>query len=39
GSRFAQLIILPYARNLKVTEAKELAKSERGEKGFGSTGF
>ncbi len=39
GSRFAQLIILPYPRNLKITEAKELTESERGEKGFGSTGL
>lgn len=37
GERFAQLVIVPYL-NVTVEEATELAESERGENGYGSTG-
>lgn len=38
GERFAQLVIMPYASNLTITEATELSDTDRGENGFGSTG-
>jgi len=38
GMKIAQLIILPVTR-VKVCEVKTLKKTERGNKGFGSTGF
>lgn len=36
GDRIAQLIIIPYP-DIEFTEVQELATSERGESGFGST--
>lgn len=38
GMKIAQLIILPVAK-VRVKEVKTLEKTERGEKGFGSTGI
>jgi dUTP pyrophosphatase len=38
GMKIAQLVILPVAR-VGVAEVKELDKTERGERGFGSTGI
>jgi len=38
GMRIAQMIILPIAR-AKLKEVKELSSTERGERGFSSTGF
>lgn len=37
GERFAQLVILPYPQ-IELEEAEELSKTERGAKGYGSTG-
>jgi len=37
-SRIAQLIIIPYAK-VEVEEVEELSETERGEKGFGSSGL
>lgn len=37
GDRIAQLILLPYPQ-LIIEEVEELTESERGEKGFGSSG-
>lgn len=37
GDRIGQLIVLPYP-NIEPIEVEELNNSERGEKGFGSTG-
>lgn len=37
GDRIAQMIILPYPR-IEFVEAAELSDSDRGEKGYGSTG-
>ena len=37
GDRIAQVVIVPYIRNVKLT-SKKLPKSERGDKGLGSTG-
>jgi len=38
GMRIAQMVIIPVAK-VKITEIKELPKTERNDKGFGSTGF
>jgi dUTP pyrophosphatase len=38
GMKIAQLLIIPVSK-VKVKEVKTLEKTERGEKGFGSTGF
>jgi len=38
GMRIAQLVIIPVTR-VSVKEVKSLAQTQRGEKGFGSTGF
>ena len=38
GMRIAQLVIIPITR-VKVQEVKSLVQTDRGEKGFGSTGF
>jgi len=38
GTRIAQLLIVPYLR-VEVEEVKELSDTERGEKGFGSSGL
>lgn len=38
GERVAQIVFAPVARNVAWREKDELAPSERGEKGFGSTG-
>ncbi|MEM5832108.1 MAG: dUTP diphosphatase [Candidatus Aenigmatarchaeota archaeon] len=38
NSRIAQLLIIPYL-NCDVIEVNELSESNRGEKGFGSTGI
>ena len=38
GMRIAQMIILPVAK-AKLKEVKELSSTNRGERGFGSTGF
>jgi dUTP pyrophosphatase len=38
-SRIAQLIIIPYLRNVEILEVENLSSTERGEKGFGSTGI
>lgn len=38
GDRIAQLVIAPVMR-VRVVEAEELSETERGEKGFGSTGI
>lgn len=38
GDRIAQLIIAPYER-VEIIPVSELEKTERGEKGFGSTGI
>ncbi len=38
GMKIAQMIVLPIAK-VKIKEAKSLDKTERGEKGFGSTGM
>jgi len=37
GTRIAQLIIIPYLK-VTVKEVEELSETERGNKGFGSTG-
>lgn len=37
GERFAQLVILPYPE-IELEEAEELSVTERGSKGYGSTG-
>jgi dUTP pyrophosphatase len=37
GDRIAQLVILPYPK-IELEEVEELSKTERNEKGFGSTG-
>jgi len=37
GSRIAQLLIIPYAK-VSVVEVGELSETERGERGFGSSG-
>ena len=37
GERFAQMIILPYPE-IELEEAEELSVTERGSKGYGSTG-
>lgn len=37
GDRVGQLIILPYP-HIELEEVDELSESDRGEKGFGSTG-
>ncbi len=36
--RIAQMIIIPYLR-VRVVETEELSETQRGEKGFGSTGL
>ncbi len=36
--RIAQMIIIPYLK-VKVVETEELSETQRGEKGFGSTGL
>lgn len=38
GDRVGQLIIIPYPQ-IKFEEVKELSETERGEKGYGSTGL
>lgn len=38
GERGAQLLILPYPQ-VKMIESNELSSTERGDKGYGSTGF
>ncbi len=38
GMRIAQMIILPVAK-AKIQEVKQLSSTERGERGFSSTGF
>ena len=38
GTRIAQLLIVPYLR-VEVEEVEELSDTERGEKGFGSSGL
>ncbi|MGN1398854.1 MAG: dUTP diphosphatase [Erysipelotrichaceae bacterium] len=37
GQRIAQLIIIPYL-NVNIVESEQLSETERGNKGFGSTG-
>ena len=37
GDRICQMVLIPYP-NVLFKEADELSKTERGEKGFGSTG-
>ena len=37
GERIAQLIFLPYI-NVNIIEVDELEETERGDRGFGSTG-
>ena len=38
GDRIAQLVVMPVV-HVKLTEVRELDETERGEKGFGSTGM
>jgi dUTP pyrophosphatase len=38
GMRIAQIILLPIVK-AKIVEVKKLSQTERGEKGFGSTGM
>lgn len=38
GDKVGQLIILPYPQ-IEFEEVNELIETERGDKGFGSTGF
>ena len=37
GDRICQMVVIPYP-NVLFKETDELSKTERGEKGFGSTG-
>jgi dUTP pyrophosphatase len=39
GMRVAQIVIVPYLKNLKIIEVEELGESERGDNGFGSSGL
>jgi dUTP pyrophosphatase len=38
GMRIAQIILVPIVK-AKITEVKKLSSTERGDKGFGSTGM